>query len=76
MKKHETFIYTVGTFFYISLLVFGFGLFIHLMIDRDTEDKFIEVDKAAIEVVDDLEDLKLAVEMDLLDLEKKYNFKG
>ena len=25
------------------------------MIDRDTEDKFIEVDKAAIEVVDDWE---------------------
>ena len=75
MKKFESFIYTAGTFFYLSALVLGFGLFVHLMADRNA-DNFSEVDKAAKEVVDGIEELRLAVEMDLRDLEKQHDFKG
>lgn len=75
MKRFESFIYGFGVIFYGSAILCGIYFMLSLYVSRFEElskEKFIEVDKAAIEVVDGIEELHLAVEMDLLDLEKQY----
>ena len=77
MKKLDTIAYTLGTIFYSSAILFAVYIYLEVLTARLVEPKdFTEVDQAAAEVVDGLEDLRLAVELDLKDLERNHNFKG
>ena len=74
MKKLDTIAYTLGTIFYSSAILFAAYIYLEVLTARLVEPKdFTEVDQAAAEVVDGLEDLRLAVELDLKALEEKYD---
>ena len=74
MKKLDTIAYTLGIIFYSSAILFAVYIYLEVLTARLVEPKdFTEIDEAAEEVVDGLEDLRLAVELDLKALEEKYD---